>query len=546
MAVIARDPEGASRERYDLIIIGGGIHGAMLLLEAGRRGLRSLLVERGDFGGETSFQSLRIVHGGLRYLQALDLPRFFESVRERRWFLRTFPELVTPLPCLMPLYGDGLRRRGVLGAALFANDLLSLHRNHGVGLDRKVRRGRLISAAEVRSRFPDVDGSGLRGAALWYDARMPDSQRLLMETLRWACALGGRALNYVEAQGLCAADGAVSGISAIDTETGLDHRYHASVVVNATGPWSRGLAARFDRDAPELFRPSLAWNVWFARPAPSDCALALTARDKRGARTYFLHPWKGRLLAGTGHGPWRGDVEQPRPSEAELDEFLADLNTAVPGWSLRRAEVVRVFAGLLPARREGDATLAVRPVIRDHGMQGGPEGLFSVSGVKFTTSRLCAEKTLECIARRFPPKDREKLRPRSHARARPAPQEGWQLDAGELRAGPNAESDPGTHGGVPLRWRKALSRLIADESVQHLDDLVFRRTTLWEDPEGTASAAGELALLFGWGPSRAEEERSRLSLRLATTSTGAGAHIGRQPGFAEAADPAIVLEKKKA
>ena len=86
---------------------------------------RSLLVERGDFGGETSFQSLRIVHGGLRYLQALDLPRFFESVRERRWFLRTFPELVTPLPCLMPLYGEGLRRQGVLGAALCANDLLS-------------------------------------------------------------------------------------------------------------------------------------------------------------------------------------------------------------------------------------------------------------------------------------------------------------------------------------------------------------------------------------------------------------------------------------
>jgi glycerol-3-phosphate dehydrogenase len=194
-----------------------------------------------------------------------------------------------------------------------------------------------------------------------------------------------------------------------------------------------------------------------------------------------------------------------------------------------------VFTGLLPAQSEGDATLAVRPVIRDHGVQGGPEGLFSVSGVKFTTSRLCAEKTLERIARRFPPKNRDKLRSHSHAQARPVLQQGWQLEAGELRAGPNAR----------LR-RNALSRLIAEESVQHLDDLVFRRTTLWEDPEGTASAAGELALLFGWGPSRAEQERTRLSLRLATTSTGAGAHIGRQPGFAKVADPAIVLEKKKA
>jgi glycerol-3-phosphate dehydrogenase len=225
------------------------------------------------------------------------------------------------------------------------------------------------------------------------------------------------------------------------------------------------------------------------------------------------------------HRDWRVEVEQPRPSEAELDEFITDLNAAVPGWSLRRAEVVRVFAGLLPAQREGNATLAVRPVIRDHGVQGGPEGLFSVSGVKFTTSRLCAEKTLECISRRFPPKNRDK--PRPPAQARPALQEGWQMEAGE--------PDPGTHEGAPLRWRNALSRLIAEESVQHLDDLVFRRTTLWEDPEGAASAAGELALLCGWAPSRAEEELSRLSLRLATVC----APIGHEPGFAEGVDPAI-------
>jgi glycerol-3-phosphate dehydrogenase len=129
--------------------------------------------------------------------------------------------------------------------------------------------------------------------------------------------------------------------------------------------------------------------------------------------------------------------------------------------------------------------------------------LFSVSGVKFTTSRLCAEKTLERIARRFP-----HFRSRSHAQARPVLQKGWQLEAGELRAGPNAR----------LR-RNALSRLIAEESVQHLDDLVFRRTTLWEDPEGTASAAGELALLFGWGPSHAEQERTRLSRQRAPALT---------------------------
>ncbi len=516
--MIIRDPEGASRDRYDLIIVGGGIYGAMLLLEAGLRGVKALLVERGDFGGETSFQSLRIVHGGLRYLQDLDMKRFFESVRERRWFLRTFPELVSPLPCLMPLYGEGLRRRGIFSFGLLANDVLSLHRNSGVSSDRRIERGRILSAAETRSRFPLVDGSGLQGAALWYDARMPDSQRLVMETLRWASALGGRALNYVEAQALGTAGRGVSGISAIDAETGSGHEYRAQVVVNATGPWSRGLAARFDGDVPELFRPSLAFNLWFARAAPSDCALAVTGRRK-GARTYFLHPWKGRLLAGTGHGPWQGGVEYPRPSEDQLCELIADLNAAVPGLALRRTDIERVFAGLLPARAEGGASLTVRAVIRDHGVKGGPQGLFSVSGVKFTTARLCAQKTLDRIARRF-----RHIAARAPAcvEIRPALQEGWRLTPAELRSGPNAE----------LR-RRALSRLIAEESVLHLDDLVFRRTTLWEHPRGISQGMADLASLFDWSPSRTDEERSRLLFRLGTGSRDLGVPVRSEPGNAD-------------
>lgn len=491
----------------------------MLLLEAGRRGLRGLLVERGDFGAETSFQSLRIVHGGLRYLQALDLPRFFESVRERRWFLDTFPGLVTPLPCLMPLYGEGLRRKSVLALALAANDLLSLHRNRGMARDGRLPGGRVLSPAETRGLFPGVDTRGLAGAALWYDARMPDSQRLVMEALRWAAALGGRALNYVEATDLEVQGGAVTGIAAIDRGSGHGYRYRAPVVVNATGPWGPGLARRFDRDDPGLFWPSLAWNLWFARPALSEHALALTPRES-GARTYFLHPWKGRLLAGTGHGPWSGGLADPRPSEAELQAFISDLNAAVPGLSLARSEIVRVFAGLLPARGETDSGLAVRPVIRDHGTQGGPEGLVSVSGVKFTTSRLGAEKTLARIARRLPPA-------RALDTPRPGLQEGWRVEAGELGAGPDA----------PAR-RAALARIIAEESVRHLDDLVFRRTTLWEDPEATARVARELSALFDWGPRRVEEELSRLDRAFATHATGTTAVIGREPGYALRPDPA--------
>lgn len=118
--MIRRDPAAAAQESYDLIVIGGGIYGIALALESSRRGWRPLLLERGDFGGETSLNSLGIVHGGLRYLQSLDIIRFRESVAERRWFLAHFPDLVEPLKCLMPLYGGGLRRRSVIAAALSA------------------------------------------------------------------------------------------------------------------------------------------------------------------------------------------------------------------------------------------------------------------------------------------------------------------------------------------------------------------------------------------------------------------------------------------
>ena len=163
---IVRQPELFSQRKYDLIIVGGGIYGVMLTLEAVFRGLRPLLLERNDFGGATSFNSLRIVHGGFRYLQTLDLPRYFESVQERRWFLANFPDLVNPLPCLIPLYGQGVRRKSILRTALFVNDLLSGNRNVGVSLENQLPPGKILGRAATVSAFPDVDPRNLQGAAL--------------------------------------------------------------------------------------------------------------------------------------------------------------------------------------------------------------------------------------------------------------------------------------------------------------------------------------------------------------------------------------------
>ncbi len=396
MSPIERQPTQAARQSYDLIVIGGGIYGVTLTLMAAYQGRRVLLLERDDFGGATSYNSLRIVHGGLRYLQVLDLPRFFESVGERRWLLQHFPGRVQPLPCLMPLYGEGIRRNEVFRLALGLNDMLSARRNRGVLPSYHLPAGRILSPDAVGRLFPRVDRDGLRGGALWYDGSIPDSQRLLIDMLRLACGQGATALNYTQVEAQSLGQERVSSVTAIDHIAGQTLTFEAPVVVNTAGPWCRELAAGLDRDYPDLFHSSMAWNVLFDRPALSDHALALTPRKPDG-QTYFIRPWKGGLLAGTIHEPWEGVRPHPTPTVDSIRAFMADLNGIVAGLELADHDIVHIFAGLLPAKTPGSHVLAAREVIVHHADQGGPHGLWSVSGVKLTTARLVAEKTLRRI-----------------------------------------------------------------------------------------------------------------------------------------------------
>lgn len=472
---IVREPRSAASRSYDLLVIGGGIYGTALALEAARRGLSALLLERGDFGSATSWNSLRIVHGGLRYLQRLDLRRFQESVAERRWLLRHFPDLVEPLPCLMPLYspprGGAMRRPAAFRLALAANELLSWRRNRNVRTDRHIPPGRLLDAREVERLFPEVDGSGLRGGALWYDAVVPDTHRLLVEMLRWACRCGAAALNYVEAAGLLVEEGRVAGVRALDRESGQTLELRAPAVVNCAGPWSRLLAGRFDRDLPELFRPLLGFNLLLDREPPSRAALAV-ASSAPGAQTWFLLPWKGKILAGTRYVPAAGDADLGSgPDERDVEGFLAELNAAWPGLRARREQVARVFWGWLPAAADGSAAPASRPVLCDHGASGGPSGLISVSGVKLTTARAVVERALaQVFAFRG-----EALPPPGEA---PRPGADPPLPLEDLVR--LAASDPEAA-------RDHARGIVNRQAVVHVDDLLLRRTDWGLHPDGAAA-----------------------------------------------------------
>lgn len=490
MNKIDRNLEKSAKEKYDLIIIGGGIYGAGLLLTASQAGKKALLLEKDDFGAATSFNNLRTVHGGLRYLQSMDLKRIFESVSERRWFFRNFPDLVKPLPCLMPLYGNGVYRPSIFRFALILNDLLSSNRNNGVVENKHLPNGKIANAEKVKEIYPQVDVKNLKGGAVWYDGAMPDSQKVLIEIIKWGCELSGSALNYTEVTDLLVNNGIVDGVRAVDKTTNLTYEFKSEKVINASGPWCRALASKFDKDYPELFKDSFAWNVLFNKPALSSHALAVTPK-KPGARTYFVHHWKGLLFAGTVHSPWKDLSRIPVPDENSVLNFIDELNSSINNLSLSKADVLQIFPGLLPAKEEGSDKIAVREIILDHGLKGGPKGLFSVSGVKFTTARLVAEKTLKQIfgaGFRLASCDGRKCS---------TPQELGIFD----------------HQWIPKEkngWTISLKNIIQNESVVHLDDLLIRRTSLGDNPKLALENSEKYCDLFNWDQTKTTNEIARL------------------------------------
>lgn len=487
-----RDMENAALQEYDTIIVGGGIYGITLALEAGRRGKKCLLLERGDFGEYTSFNSLRIIHGGLRYLQSLDLHRFRESVGERSWFLRSFPRQVKPMPCLMPLYGRGLKRPSIFRVALLLNHLLALDRNKDLDDEHQLPVGGILSPEKSRELFSLVDMDGLQGSALWYDAQMENSELLIMELLQLACESGTTAINYCEVQSISTGDGSVTGVSALDREQGKTLSFKANTIINSAGPWAGKLIKGLGGDNEKIYCPSLAWNVIFNRPSLSSHALAVQGKQP-GSRALFVTPWRGKIFAGCGHEPWNKSQEKPMPSKAQLLHFIDEVNEAVPGVALKLDDVSRVCCGLLPTIEPGSNVLTKREVLIDHQKKGGPKGLYSIGGIKFTTARLVAEKIWGLIeneknTKGLPPYS--SLLSANNQNAHPAftPQDQTSMYALGKAAGQNG-------------------------NVVHLDDLILRRSTLWEQGS-SLDLAGIASQFDNWDEQRREEEVQRCLQRL--------------------------------
>ena len=403
---------------FDLMVVGGGIYGACAAWEGALRGLRVALIEAGDFGGASSSNSLRTLHGGLRHLQRLDFARMRESIRERREWLRLAPHLARPLRFILPTHGHGLRGPLVMRTALLVNDLLSADRNRGVRADRRLPRGTLLSAAAAREALAGVELGSCNGAAAWHDAVCLDTERLLYSVISAAADAGAHVANYVRATGLLAHHSRIRGVHARDELSGREMELRARFVINAAGPWVEDwLPAGAGRPEAPMFRASRAFNL-LTRALPFTDGVGLTVRAHgTGDTTYFILPWNGHSLIGTRHLRCNPSNRSADVMREEVLAFVRDLNTVLGRHRLQGADVRGVFAGLLPEEDDNTGTavaLERDPQVIDHD-PAGLRGLVSVVGVKWTIAPAVALRAVRIACRQLGADDELSKRPRKLA-----------------------------------------------------------------------------------------------------------------------------------
>ena len=527
--------------RFDLLVIGGGIHGLAIAYDAAQRGLATALVERDDFGSGSSFNHAKTVHGGLRSLQTGDVAKARFSIRERRAMARIAPPLVTPLAFMMGTTRKLTRSTLAMRAGFLLDAAIGADRNAGVEPHLRLPAGRVSGRRAYEAAYGANARPEVTGVACWSDYHMAESDRLTLAFAQAAAAHGAVLVNHAEATDALIHEGRLRGIRVADRLTGETCEIDARLTVNAAGAACRPWMERFG--APPAFPLLKAMNLVTSRPAGPVALSAPTA----GGRLLLIMPWQGRMLVGTSHSDQAAAPDDTRVLGAELRGFVAEVNSAFPALGLTEQEVTLVHRGVVPAVRDRRGVLGLMGHHRIHDHEGdGVAGALSVAGVKYTTARGVAEQAVDLIAARlgavcppcrtgsarlphwdFASRDAETARAQAEAGGALPPETvaalvsthgtAWQAIAARVKRAPG-EAEPLAAGSLfPLA---TVHRAIDDEMACTLCDVLIRRL-----PVGAAGYPGDeavqrcgtlMAARLGWDARRlaAETEAVRAFYRV--------------------------------
>jgi glycerol-3-phosphate dehydrogenase len=371
---------------FDLLVLGGGITGAGVALDAALRGLRVALIDKGDFASGTSSVSSKLVHGGLRYLEYGDFPLVYEALHERHLLLRNAPHLVHPLRFVLPFYRGARVPAWKWRLGLTGYDLLAGRGN--------IRRSRSLDRGLLLRDFPGLKSDNLTGAAEYHDAQMDDA-RLCLEVIKTAAENGARVANYVEAVAFERRDGLLSGVRAIDHLGGRELVIEARQILNATGPWVDAVCRLAGDEGEPHLRPTKGVHLVVPDRGLRSAFILLHPRD---GRVFFVIPWLGKTLIGTTDTEEDTAPDDLTVTQADI-EYLQEGHNHHLRPTLTAGDILGHFVGLRPLLRSRPAEPS--SVSREFRVFWSPSGLLSVAGGKYTTYRHMAEVVTDAVVRRL-------------------------------------------------------------------------------------------------------------------------------------------------
>ena len=547
-------------ERFDVVVIGGGITGAGVALDAATRGYSVALVEKADFASGTSSRSSKLIHGGLRYLQQFDLGLVREALLERQLLVKLAPHLVRPLRIVVPAF-EGARPDRLVGLGLNMYDVMAAPRLRGRRGSRRDRdrdgggsneepdwspaRHRLISGQKVIDLLPALGRRAPTGGYLFYDCQTDDA-RLVLTVLGEAERFGAICSNRLEVTQLIHEDGTAAGVRTRDAETGGELDIQADNVVNATGVWADRISPEelhAEAEAPTI-HPSRGTHITISRAELPLVAGAIVPAGE--GRTIFALPWLGRTLIGTTDNDYDGDIDHVRPSAADI-EYLLEATNEFFATSLTERDVTGAYAGVRPLISSGDSRKSV-DISRKAELYETSSGLITITGGKLTTWRRMAKLVVDRLVERDGRQARcrtdeiplgQSIDPAALPRVEGVPEESYMPLAQryghaaravlELAAGRGELAQPILAGEPDLLAEAA--HAARDEQARTVGDVLLRRTRLGllaarqlcsersGAPERVARAmAGEL----GWDEQRIGEEVDKFRLEAAEEGINVG------------------------
>lgn len=380
---------------FDLLVIGGGIVGAGIARDAAMRGLKTALIEQGDFASGTSSKTSKLIHGGLRYLEQGHLGLVFESLRERYTLRTIIPAYVLPLSLLLPIYAGDARPAWKMNLGLWIYDALAWECGLPVVMGGAVagHRHRWLSAHRALAEEPALRAEGLRAAGVYADCQMDDARVCLANILQ-AVNFGAVCANYVRLKSLLKVQQRLCGGVGEDVFTGRTFEVHATVVINATGPWADQVRTLSDGGTPPRLAPTKGIHLIVPRLARR----ALFAQARADGRMLFLLPWGDDYsLIGTTESAVTGPLETLAADAHDVGYLLEEVNRLVPGRHLSEADIVATFAGARPLLAFSGSPNAAS---REHRLEVDRWGLVSVMGGKFTTYRRIAQQAVDHVVTR--------------------------------------------------------------------------------------------------------------------------------------------------